>query len=159
MNCKLSLIIRHLDFRSAKMWKNVHLTISEIQCVHSWGTIASAEAHIWISPWSCYAEKNMDVRALNGNFIKLLHPTFLEDQGSLLLTPSCCLIFTYASPSLNFQGLIKVITLSLSFTEISWSQLNQQKITMIINHKQTLCRIQCSEHVDTQKHEAIPTVR
>lgn len=53
------------------------------------------------------------------NFIKLLHLTFLENQGSLPLRPSYFLIFAYASPSLNFQGLIKVAALPLNFTEIS----------------------------------------
>ena len=63
--------------------------------------------------------KSVEVRDLDVNFIKLLHLTFLENQGSLPLRPSYFLIFAYASPSLNFQGLIKVAALPLNFTEIS----------------------------------------
>lgn len=63
-------------------------------------------------------KKSVEGRDLDVNFIKLLHPTFLENQGSLPLIPSYCLIFAYASPLLNFQGLIKVAALPLNFTEI-----------------------------------------
>lgn len=82
-------------------------------------SFASAKAQMPISLWSCYVEKKVwRSETWIVNFIKLLHPTFLENQGSLPLTPSYCLIFTYASPSLNFQGLIKVAALPLNFTEI-----------------------------------------
>lgn len=144
------------------MKKSGHPRILDRRCscpflsgVITWGyynleLLASAQAQIWISV-ELLCKKNTKVAVMNGSCIKLLSPS-TRGPWYLPPLPFCGHIFAYARLLLNLQDLIKVLSLPLHFTEISWSPVNQYKIITITNHN-TLHVGYNAKHGDPQKYE------
>lgn len=163
MACKLPLIMKHVLILEALKWRQVRILEALIYgvSVRPWAELKPEVTITWSylplprhrfeSLWSCYVKKNTEVTVTNGSFVKLLHPG-TRGPWYLPLLPFCCRIFAYARLLLNFQGLIKVLSLPLNFTAISRSPVNQYRTITITNHS-TLRVGYSAKHGDPQKYE------